>query len=1099
MFSIRTTWRPAALFLFSLTCAFAQAPTASLTGTVSDPSGAVIANASVVLTNSATGFNRTLTTNAEGVYAFNAVPIGVYTLTIEAPGFPKQIRERVELQVGQTARIDATLQVGNVAESIRVEGGAPLLQTETTEVGTVIENKRIVELPLNGRNYLQLASLIPGATTNGPASSQGQQRMGGARNSFALNVSGQRVHYNHYSLDGMENTDPNFNTYLFLPSIDALAEFKVEAGTFGAEYGRAIAQVNVSTKGGSNSIHGAVFEFLRNSNFDAKNYFDRGNQPIPPFKRNQYGVTVSGPIIRNKLFWMFSWDALKERKALTQTGVVAQVPFRNGDFSSLSTAINDPNTRVVANNVIVSQMPFPGNIIPQNRINPISKRMFSEFIPVPNQAGANNYINNEGRRQNNNQYFGRLDYTESASSTWFFRYSKADDTTYAPQLAVNTGNNVLVTPWQAVLANTRLFGATKVNEFRLGVNRMISQNIQQRANTVNIVKDLGIPDIDTSIPLFWGIPVFQFNGYSAIGECNDCPFVNYNTTFQIKDDFSWTKGRHSLKFGGDWRRLRYNQIGAVVPRGRFSFSGQYTGNSIADSVLGIMNNSEGQVGAPIANFRNSYSGLYLQDTWKVSRKLTLNLGVRWEVEPPFLDKHDAIVNIDFRWDHSVPLTFVRAGTGDPYAGNPPFRLPSTIPYVRDGRFGRRATRVDWNDFAPRAGLAYQVNDKTVVRASGGMYYVRDIGNAVFDVVRNAPFTIRRNEAANTLIPNLSFQRPFSITGAPTFILANTWNEPTSYVAQWTFNIQREITKDMSYEIAYLGSGGSHLRRLASYNDPTPGPGDIQARRPFPALGNVQVMYAPSHSTYHALQMKFTHRFSHGFTLLSSYAWNKSIDNGSGIRTTDGDTLTATDQNNLRRERGLSAFDFRHRWTSSFLYEMPFGKGKAIGGDWNRLTNALLGGWQIGGIFTFQAGFPATAYCGGGVVQNGGTGCYPDATGISPNLGRGNQDPARWFNTAAFIDRIGMNLPAQLPAEYRFGNSNRNTITGPGIINIDASLNKAFAITERHRVEFRFEVFNAPNHPNWGQPGTTLRTGTYGVIGSTRTDPRDIQLALKYVF
>lgn len=1088
-----------ALMILSLGLASAQAPTASLTGTITDASGAVVAGANVGLSNAATGFSRTQQTNTEGVYNFAAIPNGLYVLTIEAKGFPKQIREGLELQVGQVARIDAVVQVGNVAESIKVEGGAPLLQTETTEVGTVIENKRIVELPLNGRNYLQLASLIPGATTNGPASSQGQQRMGGARNAFALNISGQRVHYNHYSLDGMENTDPNFNTYLFLPSIDALAEFKVEAGTFGAEYGRAIAQVNVSTKAGTNAIHGAAFEFLRNSALDAKNYFDRGNQPIPPFKRNQYGVTVSGPIIKNKLFWMFSWDALQERKALTQTGVVAPLAFRTGDFSSLTTPVIDPATRVVNNNTIVSQSAFPGNIIPAARVNPISRRMFSEFIPAPNLASANNYINNEGRRQGNNQYFGRLDFNENSNSNWFFRYSLASDSSYVPQLATNMGNNVLVDPWQAVIANTRLIGANKVNEFRFGVNRMTSQNIQQRANTTNVVRDLGIPDIDTSIPLFWGIPVFQFTGFSAIGECNDCPFVNYNTTFQVKDDFSWTKGRHSIKFGGDWRRLRYNQVGAVVPRGRFSFSGQYTGNPIADGVLGIMNNSEGQVGAPIANFRNTYSGLYFQDTWKLSKKLTFNFGLRWEVEPPFLDKHDAIVNIDFKWDHSVPLTFVRAGTGDPYAGNPPFILPSTIPYVRDGRFGRRATRVDWNDWAPRAGLAYQLNEKTVLRASGGIYYVRDIGNAVFDVVRNAPFTIRRNEAANTLLPNLSFQRPFSITGAPTFILANTWDEPSSYVAQWTFNLQREITKDMSYEIAYLGSGGVHLRRLGSYNDPVPAAGNIQARRPFPALGNVQVMYAPSHSTYHALQMKFTHRFSKGFTLLSSYSWAKSIDNGSGVRTTDGDTLITTDQNNLRRERGLSAFDFRHRWTSSFLYELPFGRGKAIGGSMGRVANMIAGGWQVGGIITLQGGFPATAYCGGGVIQNGGSGCYPDATGVSPNLGRGNQDPTRWFNTAAFVDRLGMNLPAELPSVYRFGNSNRNTIIGPGIINIDASLNKNFLITERHKIEFRFEVFNAPNHPNWGQPGTTLRTPTYGVISSTRTDPRDIQLALKYVF
>ena len=1088
--------------LLGLSGLLAQAPTASVTGTVSDPSGAVIGGANVTLANSTTGFNRSMATNSEGVYNFAAVPIGTYTLTIEAKGFPKQIRENLELQVGQVARIDSVLQVGNVAESIRVEGGAPLLQTETTEIGTVIENKRIVELPLNGRNYLQLASLIPGATTNGPASSQGQQRMGGIRNSFALNVSGQRVHFNHFTLDGMENTDPNFNTYLLLPSIDALAEFKVEAGTFGAEYGRAIAQINVSTKAGTNEFHGAAFEFLRNSELDAKNYFDRGNAPIPPFKRNQFGGTVSGPIRKNKLFFMFSYDGLRERKALTQTGVVPTAAFRAGNLSSVSSPVYDPLTRVVQNNQVVSQTAFPGNIIPDSRIAPISRKSLDLFYPLPNLPTASpNFINNEGRRQNNDQYFGRLDFNESANSNWFFRYSQGDDLGYLPTFGPNMGNNVNVSPKQAVLANTRLLGANKVNEFRFGVNRMVSQNIQQRANTSNVVKDLGIPDVDTSIPLFWGIPFYQITGYTNIGECNDCPFVNWNTTFQLKDDFSWTKGRHSMKFGGEWRRLRYNQIGAVVPRGRFTFGGNYSGNPFGDFLLGYMNNSEGQVGAPIANFRNSYTGLYFQDTWKVSKKLTVNAGLRWEVEPPFLDKHDAIVNIDFRWDSTIPLTFVRAGTGEPYAGNPPFFLsPSLVPYVRDGRFGRRATRVDWNDFAPRLGIAYQLNEKTVLRASGGLYYVRDIGNAVFDTVRNAPFTIRRNEAANSLIPNLSWARPYSITGAPTFILANTWNEPSSYIAQYTFNIQRELTKDMSLEIGYLGSAGIHLRRLGSYNDPPPGPGNIQARRPFPNLGNVQVMYAPSHSNYNALNVKFTHRFSRGFTLLSSYAYGKSIDNGSGIRTTDGDTLITTDQNNLRRERGLSAFDFRQRWTNSFLYELPFGRGKQFGGNISRIADLVAGGWQVGGIVTLQGGFPNTALCGGGVVQNGGSGCYPDATGINPDLGRGNQDPTRWFNTAAFTDRVGDDFTRQsTPTVYRFGTSGRNTIIGPGIINMDVSINKNFRVAEKQRVEFRFEIFNAPNHPNWGQPGTSLRTPTYGVITSTRTDPRDIQLALKYVF
>src|SRR6266851_1222015 len=343
----------AILGLFS-TGLWAQAPTGQITGAVTDPSGAVIAGATVTLTNPATEMRRETATNIDGLFNLPALPPGIYNLQVDAKGFPKQARENLELQVGQVAKLDFALQIGNVAETIQVTGGAPILQSETAELGTVIENKRIVDLPLNGRNYLQLASLAPGATTNGPASSQGQQRMGGARNSFALNVSGQRVHYNHYLLDGIENTDPNFNTYLLLPSIDALQEFKVESGIFQAEYGRAIAQINVSTKGGSNGIHGAVFEFVRNAQMDAKNFFDRGNAPIPPFKRNQYGATVSGPIIKDRLFWLFSWEGLRERKALTRTGTLPTVAQRAGDFSTLATAVVDPFTK----------QPFQGNKIP---------------------------------------------------------------------------------------------------------------------------------------------------------------------------------------------------------------------------------------------------------------------------------------------------------------------------------------------------------------------------------------------------------------------------------------------------------------------------------------------------------------------------------------------------------------------------------------------------------------------------------------------------------------------------------------------------------------------------------------------------------------
>ncbi len=659
------------------------------------------------------------------------------------------------------------------------------------------------------------------------------------------------------------------------------------------------------------------------------------------------------------------------------------------------------------------------------------------------------------------------------------------------------GNNVVVDAKQPVVGNTRLFGASKVNEFRFAVNRFVSQNIQTRANATNIVGGLGIPGVDTSIPLFWGIPFFQINGFSSIGECNDCPFVNWNTSFNLSDGFSWTRGKHQIKFGGDYRRFRYNEIGAVVPRGRFTFDGRYSNNPMADFLLGYMSNSESQVGAPIANYRQNYFALYIQDGWKLTNKLTINAGLRWEAEPPYLDKHDAIVNIDYVWDNSHEPIFVRAGTGDLLEGNPKFPVGPPFKLVRDGRFGRRASKTNWTDFAPRLGVAYQLNPKTVIRTGAGIYWVRDISNAVFDVVRNIPFTIRQNEVANNATPNLSWARPFTQTGAPTFILANQFGEPDSYVGQWSFGVQRELASGASLEVSYLGSVGVHLRRLQVYNSAAPGPGSTNSRRPFTYLnGNIQTMTAPVHSSYDALLVRFQQRLSHGLTWLSSYAFGKSIDNGSGVRTTDGDALTPTNNYNLRGERGLSAFDFRHRWTNSFVYELPFGKG-------SRLKSLLAGGWQLGGIATLQSGFPASIYCGPGNWQNNDTTCYADATGINPELPGDQRGPSGWFNRAAFVNRLGVadNRPQDV-TQYRYGNAGRNVLIGPPLVDVDASVAKNWALRENRRLEFRAEFFNLPNHPIFGQPDTSNTSPgspTYGIIGGTRVDSREVQLALKFVF
>src|SRR5215510_6447418 len=491
------------LFTFNLA---AQAPTGDISGVVSDPSGALVPGVMVELTNPATNAIRTALTNEAGLYVLRAIPPGLYNLKAELSGFRAVERKNIEVQVGSANRIDVTLEIGEVNSIVEVSGGAPVLQTETASVGTVIENRRIVELPLNGRNYLQLASLIPGATTNGPSSSQGKQRMGGQRNSFALNVSGQRIHFNHYSLDGVENTDLNFNSYMLLPSVDALQEFKVESGLFDAEYGRAIAQVNVSTKSGTNKFHGTLFEFLRNSALDAKNYFDRPNDPIPPFKRNQYGATVGGPVIlpkingRDRLFFLFNWEGLRERKALTGTPSLPLKAWRSGDFSSLcqtgfdanrvcipapagsslsAIQLYDPKTRVfdAAGNVITPPTAFRRNRIPIESFHEVSRKLLA-FFPLPQreQTGAN-FVNNEARRIDADQFTYRVDFTESSKSNWFFRHSISHELGYDPFAIPNMGINTDTDVQQGVIANTRTFGSNKVNDARFGLSRLVNAYI----------------------------------------------------------------------------------------------------------------------------------------------------------------------------------------------------------------------------------------------------------------------------------------------------------------------------------------------------------------------------------------------------------------------------------------------------------------------------------------------------------------------------------------------------------------------------------------------------------------------------------------------
>jgi len=949
-----------------------QITTAEITGTVTDAAAGVIAGATITVTNAATNAQRRVVSSETGSYNIPALPPGVYTIRVEKPGFSAHVRPDVILQVAQVARIDARLEVGNVTEVVEVKGGSPLLETDSTGLGTVIENQRILDLPLNGRNYLQLAALAPGATTAARPSFVAGLRQGGTRSQFSLSVSGQRLFFNRYLLDGLENTSPNWQSYIFLPSLDALLEFKVESGITPAEYGKNLNQINVTSKSGSNELHATAWEFVRNAYFDARNFFDPRTGPQPPFKRNQFGFTLGGPVLipklingKNRLFFMVNYEGLRERKALVQPATVPPSAWIAGDFRAVSTPVYDVNTRVFnAAGGVVSSTPFPNNTMPANRLHPISLAYMRDWMPRVDAAVAvgNNFVNTEGRPTDGNQQNARFDFQQNSSMSWMFRYSHAGEFQYNPIQIPQHGTNVVVQAHQGMFGNTWVVGANKVNELRAGVSRFENSNIPIQAGVRNVVKELGI-NLDTSFPLYWGVPNVTFGaGFTLTGNSPDSPFINYDTMIQVNDNFVWTRGTHNIKFGGELTRTRFNQLGGVTTRGRFVVNGQYSSSgvsgqpivaahNVADWMQGLFSISESQDGVPIANYRNWYSGFYIQDNWRATSKLTINYGLRWENYTPWVDKHDNIINIALNWDNSIFPTFVRAGTGDPNAGNPCCPMPSSIPYVRDGRFGRGVQKNQLDNFGPRAGIAYSITPKTVFRSGAGIYYVQEIQNKNFEVVRNAPLSIRRNEPANISRPNLTWSVLSTAPNIPSLNFAHEIDAPRPRVAQWSAGLQRQLSSNISVEANYVGASGMYLEGSGSMNQPGPGPGNINLRRPFPIfVGTFVYIESAYHSTYHALQARFQHRPARGLNLLSSLTWGKSIDNNSAYRIQLGDG-GVTDPYNKDLARALSAFDYRRNLTTSLMYELPFGKGKKFLSGVNRAANLVVGGWQLGTILT----------------------------------------------------------------------------------------------------------------------------------------------------
>lgn len=1056
--------------------ASAQSFTATLRGTVRDQSGAVIPGATITVRNVNKGWVRTTVTNESGDYVITQLPADSYSVTAQATGFKTEVREGIVLQVGQEARLDFTLAVGELEERIVVTAGAPLVQSENAMVGNVIDEQKVKELPLNGREFWQLAQLAPNVFNPPQGSTLGFR--GG------FNVAGNPEVNNYFLLDGIDNNDETTMQPTHRPSVDGIREFKVLTGIYSAEYGRhSGGQIIITTKSGTNEFHGTVFEFLRNDNLDARNFFLRG--PKPELKRHQFGFSAGGPIVRDRAFFFVTYEGLRLTEGVARLATVPTEKMRRGDFSEIATSIRDPQTG----------QPFPGNRIPEDRIHRISRALL-EFWPLPNQPGlANNYAFNSVRTQDQNQFSVRVDHKFSEANSFFASYQFMQRENFEPSNPL-CGDRVIpgfgcTEPERTqhiAIVDTHVFSPRFLNEFRIGYNRIRTNRFHEDMRLGNMVQKLGLPQggpDGLAGPEFFntGLPQVRVSGFATIGGPTNLPQGRRTNTYHIADSVTYTGGDHTLKAGADVKRFIFNSFFTQFGRGDFLFNGQFTGHAFADFLLGLLRSTSRAPGEPFSNTYTTQAGFYVQDDWKVSPKLTLNIGLRYELNFPELER----VNKMSSFDPKTGLVPVADGRliGVDANGN--------LITVGRSPLGRRLWRLDKNNFAPRFGFAYRLfgDNRTVIRGGYGIFYNQIVaGNGLSQMYRGIPFRIRQTFTNTTTRVVATWERPFPSGVAAGGFTPHGINPdfPSAYVQQWSLGIQREVTTDLLVEVTYLGSKGTHLPLLFDINQPEPGPGPIQPRRPWPQWSNVFWRDAVGTSNYHGLSVRVERRFAQGLSLLASWTFSKSIDLGAPPSTSGVGEAGVQNPRNLRAERGLSEFDARHRFVTSFVYELPVGRGRRWLSAAHPILDHLLGGWQVTGILTLQSGRPFTVITTRDISNTGGEN-RPFVVG-NPKVKK--PTPDRWFNTDAFSDV----LP---PGVFAYGNAGRNILIADGINNLDLGLFKNFRLGEERRLQFRAEFFNAANHANFGIPERNRASSAFGRVNATTTLNRQIQFGLKFIF
>ncbi len=1072
--------------------AWAQQDAATLTGEVKDPSGAVVAGAVVTVTNVGTNITVTSVTSDRGSYTVPGLRPGDYSLTVEAPGFGKIVRSGLTLQVAQVARVDVTLQASQLSETVEVTGSTPLLDTQTSSRGSVIDQRKIAELPLNGRDYNQLALLSPGVLPGTP-------RLASVNFKGVLNVNGNRTFNNVFLLDGVDNIwySNSFrgeNVQLVQPSVEALQEFRIQTNAYSAEYGRSSgAVVNATIKSGSNSIRGSVYEFLRNDALDANNFFSNAlGAPKPRRDRNQFGGAAGGPLVRNKTFWFADYEGLRDLEGIPR---VRQVPTAAEKAGLFSTAVVDP--------FATARPEFGRNaqgqwVIPSDRWDPVGAAIV-RLIPDPNVPGSTIYASTPVTDTRQDQFDVRLDHQLTTAINIFGRYSFVDTNTFRPAPLPGLGEGSFNDAFGSNLNRsqglaiglTQIFSPTLVGEFRFGFSRGNYFTYPPNFG-VDGAAEVGLRNVPNDSAIVGGVPKVNIQGFDAVGRHTSTPQFQTPRSWNPRMTMTWSRGAHMMKFGGEFLHVqtKINDLNATV--GRMNFENRFTNRAVGDLLLGLPSQLA-LTSFTVMDQGQDMQFYFIQDDYKITPQITLNFGVRYEYATPPREKNNLLANFD------------------PETG--------AMIFAKDGdTFDRALIHPDRNNFAPRVGFAYTPGARWVVRGGYGVFYTHTVRQGREGMLGfNPPYLV--DNLLQTSVSGaaaVAAAAPFRlVNGYPSGLLdpatlatsvmrrAQDPNQRTPYIQQYNVGVQYEFMTDWLLDVAYVGNRGTDLPGFRNLNQreviQNPDGSQSAGARPYPAFGDIQWMENRVSADYNSLQTRLEKRFTDGLTALVSYTWGRAITDapdhistsggGAGIDT--GTFREPQDSFNLGAERGPAEFDIEHRFVASYVWELPFGRGRRFGSDWSQAMDLLLGGWQLSGIHVLQSGLALTATLAGSTVLNigGERRARPNLVG-DPVLPASERTINRWFNTDAFA--------AFAPGTQAFGNAGVGIMRGPGFANFDFTLAKNFTVGDRRSFQFRTEVFNAFNRANFGPPNIARDSTGFGQILSAG-NARIVQFALKFYF